>query len=1136
MRRGNNKKLVITANSWLTFPRHCLLIMISLLFCELYAQTTRPFTKFGVDGAIAQMQLSEDESILLSVDVVGGNWHNALNVNLWDLNTGREIFRNSFPGTGRFSVSTDFGVLALSGYDFKDKQVAIIDPYSGSIQKIIDYCPAQDLVLSPDGKTLYTIDGSTIEVWDVSTGRKTSYISVREVYEPRLSITPDGKNLLYLASGELNVIALSDKKSRLLMQSTQLDLQSLCISQDSKLVLLTHNDQSNQLIDLDKGKTVNNFPGSAIFAGSKSCIYLMSNTLNSYDIATGKSRVISKVLEGFCTLFSSQDGSFLVSATGMHINDNQEISKLSAWDLRSGEQLFAGQSVSDRINCIIFSASRDTFFRGGEDGNITKHELGTGIQLGQMGGEKVRYGLLEVSPNEELGLVSQDDKLIIWRLNDGNLISSYAYEGASITAACFDPNSDAVIYALLYLQASDHPEYSYKHLPHTEVMRYDLESRKSVMLYETDEISIKHLYFQETRLFGLASKLLIENDEEWDLIQELDIESGKTLNTYRGQYRLSDSIHASPDGKIIASGGISGTLIWNRGQSKHRNNFSGYSRPINVVRVSPDGRRVVGLAETCNIWDMKSGLQIRDISMGTFVVANDFNYKGNLVVTGGLDFKLRVFEAEYGNLRHTLSGHNSFIQSVRCFPASDRVLSASSDGSIRLWDIDEGRQIAQYMFFSQDKWICMISEGYFNASNNGAQHLSVQVGKSVYSMDSFFETYYRPDIVRIKIADGDIGSLASKPFNPGLYPPPKVRMWFETASGCWTEAHLLDDRNWSGNIRVKVEVLDAGGGIREVRIYQNGKVVEFEQRGLVKQSQDKLSRIYTIKLMSGDNTIRALAYSDDLSESNPVNAVLHCAQASGSPPDLYIMAIGIDDYKNIRYKLNHSTDDSRGFVESIRSGAQRVFGSIEIVEIYNEHADKINVIAKLDELASKIGPDDVFILFYAGHGIALEESDKPEFFFVLRNVTQMSDISQCSQYGLSGIELREKLKIIQAKKQLLFIDACNSGAFAESFALRGAAEENALAKLSKATGISVYAATTSEQMASEHQKLGHGIFSYTLIEALSGKAVNLDGQISNYSLKSYLDFRVPQLSKQYRGTEQYPTTFSVGQEYPIALP
>ncbi len=49
----------------------------------------------------------------------------------------------------------------------------------------------------------------------------------------------------------------------------------------------------------------------------------------------------------------------------------------------------------------------------------------------------------------------------------------------------------------------------------------------------------------------------------------------------------------------------------------------------------------------------------------------------------------------------------------------------------------------------------------------------------------------------------------------------------------------------------------------------------------------------------------------------------------------------------------------------------------------------------MEEVKSKAKAEDVFIFFYAGHGIALDVQDgektKSEFFYVLSEVTQMSD-------------------------------------------------------------------------------------------------------------------------------------------------
>ena len=73
--------------------------------------------------------------------------------------------------------------------------------------------------------------------------------------------------------------------------------------------------------------------------------------------------------------------------------------------------------------------------------------------------------------------------------------------------------------------------------------------------------------------------------------------------------------------------------------------------------------------------------------------------------------------------------------------------------------------------------------------------------------------------------------------------------------------------------------------------------------------------------------------------------------------------------------------------------------------------------------------------------------------------------------------------------------------------------------------------------AKELTDLGHGLFTYVLINALSGKADGApnDGKITVYELKSYLDDQVPELNQQYSTKPQYPYTFSRGHDFPIVM-
>jgi uncharacterized caspase-like protein len=100
-------------------------------------------------------------------------------------------------------------------------------------------------------------------------------------------------------------------------------------------------------------------------------------------------------------------------------------------------------------------------------------------------------------------------------------------------------------------------------------------------------------------------------------------------------------------------------------------------------------------------------------------------------------------------------------------------------------------------------------------------------------------------------------------------------------------------------------------------------------------------------------------------------------------------------------------------------------------------------------------------------------------------------------------------------------------------AQRGAAEEKAIAQLARSTGTHWLTAAGSEQFASEFSQLGHGVFTYVLLQDLSGAADTGDGKITVKELDAYLQEQAPELTQKYKGTPQYPVSFGFGQDFPV---
>jgi len=325
-----------------------------------------------------------------------------------------------------------------------------------------------------------------------------------------------------------------------------------------------------------------------------------------------------------------------------------------------------------------------------------------------------------------------------------------------------------------------------------------------------------------------------------------------------------------------------------------------------------------------------------------------------------------------------------------------------------------------------------------------------------------------------------------------------------------------------------------GGGIEEVRLYHNGKRIEGVGRGIIiRETTNIATRTFSIELVNGENTIRASAYSKERIESAPYEITIFLEGVSKTA-SAFILAIGINKYKNAKYNLNYARPDAESFASYIKSKTQKLFKNVEMYTLYDTEATRTNILSYLDKIVSQARVQDVVTIYYAGHGRAMGE----DFVFIPTDVTRMYDEDAIvKQSSITAGEFMGKLQKIKANKQLVIVDACQSGALTTAFALRGAAEEKALAQLARSSGIHLFASTQQEQFASEFKELGHGVFTYALLKGMEGAADGLpkDGKVTIYELKTYLDDQIPELTKRYKGEAQYPSTFSKGQDFPIIL-
>ncbi|MBT8327997.1 MAG: caspase family protein [Bacteroidia bacterium] len=333
-------------------------------------------------------------------------------------------------------------------------------------------------------------------------------------------------------------------------------------------------------------------------------------------------------------------------------------------------------------------------------------------------------------------------------------------------------------------------------------------------------------------------------------------------------------------------------------------------------------------------------------------------------------------------------------------------------------------------------------------------------------------------------------------------------------------------------IELVVETEAHGDPIKEVELYVNGKLVEAQTRGAEMENNAPKSKV---QLSSGLNVITAKAITETGIESK-LDQVKVTYTGIELKPTLHLLCIGINQYKNASYNLNYAVADAMAIKENISINGTTIFENVRIHTLYNNEATRASTISELENIADESKPQDVFIFFYAGHGVMGQFNEK--FYLALHNVTKLYGHDEMLESsGLSADELKHFTSRISAQKQIIVLDACQSGGAIDAFAQRGAAEEKAIVQLARSSGAVLLASTGTEQYATEFDDLGHGVFTFALLEGLEGMADGglLDQKITIKEIEAYLNDQIPILTQKYRGQPQYPRSWSVGQDFPIVI-
>ena len=153
---------------------------------------------------------------------------------------------------------------------------------------------------------------------------------------------------------------------------------------------------------------------------------------------------------------------------------------------------------------------------------------------------------------------------------------------------------------------------------------------------------------------------------------------------------------------------------------------------LHAIELSPDGDGVViGSADARAVvcW-LRASCEPRSVALAGHiadVTAVRWFPSGKVVLTGGSDMRLRVFDARSGACAAMLIGHSGGIAGLAIIERGRHVLSVARDFTLRLWSIADRAQVASLTLSATPNGVCLLD---LNCSATGAVHTAASVPAS----------------------------------------------------------------------------------------------------------------------------------------------------------------------------------------------------------------------------------------------------------------------------------------------------------------------------------------------------------------------------------------------------------------------
>lgn len=257
-----------------------------------------------------------------------------------------------------------------------------------------------------------------------------------------------------------------------------------------------------------------------------------------------------------------------------------------------------------------------------------------------------------------------------------------------------------------------------------------------------------------------------------------------------------------------------------------------------------------------------------------------------------------------------------------------------------------------------------------------------------------------------------------------------------------------------------------------------------------------------VLLLFGDNTIEVEALDPYENSGTRTIRIRRIAQEEAEPEELqqlrnqvFAVVIGISRYEHPGITpLKYADRDAQSFVDYLQRPIAKGGRGVpreNVLLLRNEEATYRQIRYALFEFSKQSVRDDIFIIFFAGHGTA--DPLRPNLYYFL---PFDSDPKSLGSTALPQADINFALNnYVGAGKVIGFFDACHGAAVSEALAGRDAEDSVSIGRFLYETaaakeGRLLFSASEVYEKSYEAPRWGggHGVFTWYLIKGIEGAA------------------------------------------------